>query len=55
MSNVLNPFTETDISSISLSFITFMIQLVVGVPRVTRTLDQKVVESGMARATWSSS
>ena len=51
--DILDPFSETDSSSISLSLITFMIQLIVHVPRVTRTLDPKAVESGMTRATWS--
>ena len=51
--DILDPFSATDSSSILLSLITFMIQLIVGVPRVTRTLNAKVVESGMTRATWS--
>ena len=49
--DILDPFKEVDNSSISLSLITFMIQLMVGVPRVTATWDPKLVESGMTRAT----
>ena len=49
--DILDPFSETDSSSISLSLIMFMIQLMVGVPRVTGTLDPKAVESGMTRGT----
>ena len=52
--DILSPFSEADNSSISLSLITFTIQLMVSVPRVTGTLDPKTVESGMIRATWSS-
>ena len=50
--DILNPFKEADNSSISLSLITLMIWLMVGVPRVTGTWDPNVVESGMTRATW---
>ena len=49
--DTLNLFKEADNSSISLSLITFMIQLMAGVPRVTGTHDPKAVESGMTRAT----
>ena len=42
---------EAHSSSISLHLIKFMIQLMVGVPRVTDTWDPKLVESGMTRAT----
>ena len=52
--DILNPFSETDNSSMSLYLITFMIQLIVGVSRVTGTLDPKAVKCGMIRATWSS-
>ena len=48
---ILDPFKETINSSISLSLITLMIQLMVGVPRVTGTQDPKPVESSMTRAT----
>ena len=51
----LIPFSETDISSISLFLIMFMIHLRVGVPRVTGTLDLKEVKSRMTRTTLSSS
>ena len=51
--DILDPFSETDNSSILLSLMTFMIQLMVGVPRMTGTLDPKVAKSGMTRATWS--
>ena len=51
--DILNPFKEADSSSILLSLITFMIQLMVCVPRVTGTQDPNLVESGMTRATWS--
>ena len=49
--DILNPFKEADNSSILLSLITFMIQLMVGVPRVTNTQDPKLPETGIARAT----
>ena len=49
---ILNPLKETDNKSISLSLITLMIQLMVGVPRVTSTWDPKTVESDTTRATW---
>ena len=49
--DVLNPFSETDNSSISLSLMMFTIWLMVGVPRVTRTLYPKMVESETTRAT----
>ena len=49
--DILNPFCETDSLSISLSLMMFIIQLMVGVPRVTRTLDAKAVKSGMTKAT----
>ena len=42
----LDPFKEADRSLISLSLITLMIQLMVGVPRVTGTWDPKTAESG---------
>ena len=41
--DTLDPFKEADNSSISLSLISFMIQLLVGVPRVTGTCDPKAV------------
>ena len=50
---ILNPFKEADNSCISLSLITLMILLMVGVPSITGTQDPKVVESGSTRATWS--
>ena len=49
--DTLNAFKEANNSSISLSLITFMIQLMVGVPRVTSLHDPKAVESGTTRAT----
>ena len=49
--DILNPFKEAANSSILLSLIILMIQLMVGVPRVTGTQAPKVVESGMTRAT----
>ena len=49
--DILNPLSETDSSSISPSFMMFMIQLMVGVPSVTGTLYPKVVKSGMTRTT----
>ena len=49
---ILNPFREADNSLISLSLITMMIWLMVGVPRVTSTRDPKW-QSGTTRATWS--
>ena len=52
---ILDPFKETDNSSILLSLITLMIWLMVGVPRVTGTWDPMAVESDMTRAIWSSS
>ena len=42
--DILDPFSKRDNSSISLSLMMFMIQLMVGVPRVTGTLDPKAVE-----------
>ena len=48
---ILDPLSETDSSSISLSLMTFMIQLMVGVSRVTSTLDPKAVKSGTTSAT----
>ena len=53
--DILNLCKETNNSSISLSLIMFMIQLMVSVPRMTGTQDLKSVQSGMTRATWSSS
>ena len=50
---ILDQFKETDNSLILLSLITLMMQLMVGVPRVTGTWDPKLVESAMTRATWS--
>ena len=41
--DILNPFKETDNSSILLSLITLMICLMVGVPRVTGTWDPQMV------------
>ena len=52
---ILDPFRETNSSLISLSLITLMMQLMVGVSKVTGTWDLNQVESGMTRATWSSS
>ena len=52
---IRDPFRETDNSSISLSLIMLMIQLMIGVPRVTGTWAPKMVESSTTRATWSSS
>ena len=52
--DILNPFSETDNSSISLSLMMLMIQLMVGVPRVMGTLDPKAVKSVMTRPTCSS-
>ena len=49
--DILNPLSETDNSFISLSLMMFTIWLMVGVPRLTRTLDSKGDESGMTRAT----
>ena len=49
--DILDPFSETDNSSISLSLMMFTIQLMVGVPRVTGTLDPKAVKSGITRTT----
>ena len=49
--DILDPFSETDNSSILLSLMTFTIQLMVGVPRMTGTLDLKGVKSGMRRNT----
>ena len=53
--DILDPHKEADNSSILLSLIMFMIQLMVGVLKVTSTQDPKLVESGMTRATGSSS
>ena len=50
---ILDPFRETNNLSISLSMITLMIWLMVGVPRVTGTQDPKPVDSSMTRTTWS--
>ena len=52
---ILNPFREADNSSISLSLITLMIQLMVAVPRVAGAWDPIMVESGTTKVTWSSS
>ena len=49
---ILNPFKETDNSSIKLSLMMLLIQLMVGVPTVTGIWDPKPVESGTTRATW---
>ena len=49
--DILDPLSETDSISISLSLMTFMIQLMVGASRVTSTLGPKAVKSGMTRAT----
>ena len=49
--DIPDPFKEADNSSILLPLITLMIQLMVGVPRVTSNWDLRVVESGMTRAT----
>ena len=51
-----DPFRETQqLASISISLIMLMIQLMVGIPRVTCTQDLNPVESSTTRATWSSS
>ena len=50
---ILNQFRKTNNSSISLSLITLMIQLMLGVPRVTGTWDPKPVESSKTRTNWS--
>ena len=47
--DILDPFKEANNSSISLSLIMFMIQLMVSVFRVTSTQDPKAVESGMTK------
>ena len=44
--DILNPFSETENSSISLSLMMFMIWLMVGVPRVTGTPIQKWLNPG---------
>ena len=48
--DIPDPFKEASNSSISLSLIMFMIQLMVSVPRVTGIQNPKRVESGMTRA-----
>ena len=45
------PIQGADNSSISFSLIMLIIELMVGVPKVTGTQDPKLVESGMTRAT----
>ena len=45
--DILDLFSETDNSSILLSLIRCMIQLMVSVPSVTGTLDPKSVGSGI--------
>ena len=48
---ILDPFRETNGQLISLSLIMLMIQLMVGVPRVTSTQSLNPVESGTTMAT----
>ena len=51
--NILNPFSEMASSSIYLSLITFMIWLIVSVPKMTSSQEPKLVRFGMTRVTWS--